>query len=295
MSRLRRLGWLVLLALLLAACGPATPAHFSGDLAYRHVLAQMAIGPRITGSAGAQQCADYIAAELRRQGWEVEEQHFSFRGVAVRNVVGVRGQGPAVLFGAHYDTRRYADRDPDPARRQEPVPGANDGASGVAVLLELARVLGREELPVQVRLAFFDAEDNGGIDGWPFSVGAGYLAYSIEPQDLRYVVVVDMVGDAQQQLYWERNSEPALRREIWALAAELGYGDVFTPTVRHSLVDDHRPFAARGIPAVVIIDFDYPYWHTVADMADKVAPESLERVGRVLEEMVRRQAGLGGP
>ncbi|MGC8959491.1 MAG: M28 family peptidase [Chloroflexia bacterium] len=288
----------VLLGLLLAGalwgCAPAGPAHFSGELAYRHVQAQMERGPRIPGTEGWQQVGDDIVAELRRQGWEVQEQRFSYAGVTVRNIVGIRGRGPAVFFGAHYDTRRYANRDPDPARRNDPVPGANDGASGVAVLLELARVLGKEDLEVEVHLVFFDAEDQGEIAGWPWSVGAAYLARNLSPEEFpRYVVVVDMVGDADQQLYWEAASDPALRQEIWTLAAELGYRAFFTPTVRYSIIDDHRPFLQRGIPAVDLIDFDYPYWHTVADTADKVSPESLERVGRVLEEMVRRKVGLG--
>jgi len=271
----------------------AGPQHFSGELAYQHVLSQVAIGPRPSGSEGAQKAGDYIVAELRRHGWEVQEQRFLYLGVPVRNVVGVRGQGPAIVFGAHYDTRRYADQDPDPARRKDPVPGANDGASGVAILLELARVLSRTELDVQVRLAFFDAEDQGTIEGWPWSVGASYMARSFSPDEFpRYVIVADMTGDADQQLYWERFSDPALQKEIWNLAAELGYRETFTPTVRHAMVDDHRPFLDRGIRAVDIIDFDYPYWHTVADTADKVSPQSLERVGRVLEEMVRRKVGV---
>jgi glutaminyl-peptide cyclotransferase len=292
--------WTLLSLLLLASlgaglsgCTPAAPRHFSGDLAYRHVEAQMAIGARIPGTEGSQQARDYIVAELERQGWAVATQTVAFRGVPLINIVGRRGEGPIVLFGAHYDTRRYADHDPDPARQQDPVPGANDGASGVAVLLELARVLGAGELDVQVQLAFFDGEDQGEIDQWPWSVGAAYMAQSLRPDEIpRYVVVVDMIGDADQQLYWEQFSDAALRKEIWALAEELGYRDVFTPTVHYPIVDDHVPFLNRGIPAVDMIDIDYLYWHTVADTADKVSPQSLERVGRVLEEMVRRRVGL---
>jgi Zn-dependent M28 family amino/carboxypeptidase len=266
------------------------PRHFDGELAYQHVLAQMEFGPRHPGSEGGRQVGDYIAAELQEQGWEVQEQSFEFAGVPIRNIVGVRGEGPAVLFGAHYDTRRWADLDPDPARREDPVPGANDGASGVAVLLELARVLGQEDLDMEVRLAFFDAEDQGNIGGWPWSVGASYMAknYAVEEFPV-YVVVVDMIGDADQQLYWEQNSQQELSEAIWTLAAELGYNDVFTPTHRYRIIDDHLPFGRRKIPSVDIIDFDYPFWHTVSDTADKVSPESLERVGRVVEEMVRRR------
>ncbi len=292
--RVVQVGLLLLLgAAGLFACAGGAPRHFQGELAYRHVQAQVALGPRTVGSAGNRQAGDYIAAELRRQGWQVEIQEFTYRGVSLRNILAARGRGPRVVFGAHYDTRSHADHDPDNARRQDPVPGANDGASGAAILLELARVLGQEELDVQVQLAFFDGEDNGEIDGWPWCVGSTYMAQSLLPEQYpRYVVVVDMVGDADQQLYWERFSNQQLRTAIWALAAELGYGDIFTPTVRYAIIDDHQPFLQRGIPAVDIIDFDYPYWHTVSDTLDKVGAQSLERVGRVLEEMVRRRVGL---
>jgi Zn-dependent M28 family amino/carboxypeptidase len=285
---------LFVLGLALWGCAPGEPQHFSGDLAYRHVKAQMSIGPRIPDTEGSQKVRDYIGAELKRQGWTVEIQETTFKGVPLSNILARRGTGPIVLFGAHYDTRRYADQDPDPARHKDPVPGANDGASGVAVLLELARVLGQANLgDVQVELAFFDGEDQGEIEQWPWSVGATYMAQSLSPTEIpRYVVIVDMVGDADQQLYWEQFSDAGLKQEIWDLARDLGYSDTFTPTARFPIIDDHLPFLKRGIPAVDIIDFNYPYWHTVADTADKVAPRSLERVGRVLEEMVRRRVGL---
>ena len=152
----------------------------------------------------------------------------------------------------------------------------------MAVLLELARVLNLDKAGAEVWLAFFDAEDQGNIDGWPFSVGAAEMAQhlSAEPQA---VVIVDMVGDAKQEIYFERNSDARLMRVLWSIATELGYEEHFIAQYQHSIIDDHLPFAQRGIPAVDIIDFDYPYWHTVEDTPDKVRPESLERVGRVLE------------
>ncbi len=97
------------------------------------------------------------------------------------------------------------------------------------------------------------------------------------------MVLVDMIGDADQQLYYEGNSNFALRGRLWAIAAELGFGDAFIPQLKYTMIDDHVPFARRGIPAVDIIDFDYPYWHTVEDTADKASPDSLYRVGRTLE------------
>ncbi len=280
---------LPLLLVLLLSCGGNE--FFSGPRAYRHLQAQLEMGDRTPGSEGSARVADYIVRELERQGWEVRQQRFSYRGVPLRNIVGVRGQGPILLLGAHYDTRRLADQDPDPARRGDPVPGANDGASGVAVLLELARVLAHAPLEVQVWLAFFDGEDQGGIDGWPWSVGASYMAQHLG-EIPHAVVIVDMVGDRDPQFYAEGNSDPKLREAIWQLAHELGYGEFFTPTVRHTLIDDHIPFRQRGIPAVDLIDFDYRYWHTTADTADKVSPETLERVGRLLQAIVRNKVGL---
>jgi Zn-dependent M28 family amino/carboxypeptidase len=246
------------------------------------VLAQEALGPRPTGSQAGWATGDYIIERLMELGWTVEPQEFMFQGVRGRNVVGKAGQGPVVIIGAHYDTRPVADKDPNPDQREQPILGANDGASGVAVLLELARVLDQEQLERQVWLAFFDAEDRGRLDGWPFSVGAREMAQNlvIRPQA---VVVVDMVGDADQNIYIERYSDAELSAELWAIAADLGYSDHVIAEPKYQLIDDHLPFIEQGIPAVDMIDFDYPYWHTLEDTADKVSPTSLERVGRTLE------------
>ena len=100
------------------------------------------------------------------------------------------------------------------------------------------------------------------------------------------VVIADMIGDRDQQIFKERNSTPELVERIWAIAARLGYEETFLPTVKWAMLDDHTPFLERGIPAVDLIDFDYPYWHTTQDTLDKVAPESLERVGRVLQVLL---------
>lgn len=267
---------------------PAADLHFEGEKAYQYVLDQVAIGPRPTGSEAGWQTGDFILAELEKLGWPTESQEFSFEGVTGRNITGKRGSGPPILIGAHYDTRPAADMDPDPANFDTWIDGANDGGSGVAVLLELARVLEPETLNHEIWLVFFDAEDRGRLDGWPFSVGAHYMAAHLTdiPQS---VIIVDMIGDADQNLYFERNSDAALSREIWAVAADLGYEGYFIPEPKHTIVDDHLPFVQQGIPAVDIIDFDYAYWHTVEDTADKVAPASLERVGRTLERWLQQQ------
>ncbi len=261
---------------------PVARGDFEGERAYGDVLAQMAIGPRMTGTPGGVAAGDLIAAELEAAGWTTELQPFEYMATPARNVIGRAnvGEGPIIILGAHYDTRRVADQDLE--RPTDPVPGANDGASGVAVLLELARTLDLDNVPYEVWLAFFDAEDNGRLDGRDWIAGSRYMAdnLTVAPEAM---ILVDMIGDADQQLYLEGNSDPVLAAKLWTTAANLGYGQHFIPMLRHTMIDDHIPFKNLGIPAVDIIDFDYPYWHTTADTADKVSAASLERVGRTLE------------
>lgn len=273
-----------------ASATPTTFAEpeqeFDGELAFQQLEAQMAFGPRWPGSPGHEAVGDYIVSELEALGWKVEEQLFTYMGVQGRNVIGRANldRGDVTIIGAHYDTRRVADQPPGAVEERLPVPGAVDGASGVAVLLELARTLDLDEVDGEVWLAFFDMEDNGGggLPGWDWIVGSTYMAenLTVTPDAM---VLVDLVGDADQQLYFEGNSDPDLRATIWAIAADLGYDDVFIPTVKYTMIDDHVPFARKGIPAIDIIDFDYPYWHTVEDTTDKASATSLERVGRTIE------------
>jgi len=276
----------LVLGMWLAACSPPLPAaerRFDGRRAFQHVQAQLAMGPRYPGSPGWERVQAYIQDHVVREGWRFEAQPFVAAGVSGRNLVARAGQGPPILLGAHYDTRRRADRDPE--RPQEPVPGANDGASGVAVLLELARALDRPRLRNEVWLVFFDAEDQGGLDGLPWIIGSTHFAATL-PITPTAMILVDMVGDADPQFYYERNSDPRLRERLWRIAAELGYARWFIPEPRWALLDDHLPFLQRGIPAVDIIDFDYAAWHTTADTLDRIAPQTLEAVGRVLERFI---------
>lgn len=279
---------LVGVGLSLALPGRNAPAAFDGQRAFAHAEAQMAFGPRTPGSLAHEQTRTYIADTLTEYGWVVEQPEGELLGHSVYNLLATRPGaegGPWIILGAHYDSRFFADHDPDPALQLLPVPGANDGASGVAVLLELARVLPAnlhgQELPAQVWLAFFDAEDNGGIDGWDWIMGSRLVADSLtELPDA--VIILDMIGDTDLQIYLERSSDPRLAAEIWAQAAELGYADVFINEPKFTIMDDHTPFLAREIPAVDIIDFDYPYWHTSQDTLDKISAESLQAVGEVV-------------
>ena len=262
---------------------------FNGDGAFGYLLDQMSFGPRWPGSPGHAEVGDYIVEELGKSGWSVEEQLFEIQDIGGRNIIGRanEGKGQVIILGAHYDTRKIADRSP---ATDLPVPGAVDGASGVAVLLEMAGSLDLDKVNSEIWLAFFDLEDNGsgGIPGFDWIIGSTYMAenLSIVPEAM---VLVDMVGDSDQQLYYERNSNPELSENLWRVAADLGYDEAFIPEYRHSLIDDHLPFARRGIPSVDIIDFDYPYWHTIEDTADKASAQSLERVGRTLEFWLEEQ------
>ena len=255
--------------------------EFDGARAYQDVAYQMSLGPRLPGSAAHQQAIDWMVESLKSVGWQVEIQKAELLGHPLQNVIAKRGSGePWILLGAHYDTRLFADHDPDPAARQEPVPWANDGASGVAVLLELARVLPKN-IDGEIWLVFFDAEDNGDIEGWDWILGSRAFAQSLESSP-DGVVVVDMIGDADLKIYKEANSDPDLSGAIWQQAAELGYEETFIDSVKYSILDDHTPFLELNIPAVDIIDFDYPFWHTRQDTLDKISAQSLQTVGDTL-------------
>ncbi len=265
----------------IAATASPSPLRFVGSRAMQDVDAQMAFGPRPTGSDASRKTADYIRTQLTHASWQVETQSFTYQDTQAQNIIARAGSGSDVfIFGAHYDTRRRADQ--DRASPTLPVPGANDGASGVAVLLELARVIDLSKVKGQVWLVFFDAEDNGHLDGWDWIAGSRYFVSQLKTKPA-YAIVVDMVGDADQNIYLDGNSDPTLRDHLWDLAAKLGYGEYFIPQMRYSMLDDHTPFMQSGIPGVDIIDFDYPFWHTTQDTADKLSPDSLERVGRLLE------------
>jgi len=262
----------------------AVPVIFDGQRAYADVQTQVAFGARVPGSEGHARVQEWIGEELVKAGWQVEVQESEALGHPIQNIVAKRSaEPPQIIIGAHYDSRMFADNDPDPAQHTSFVPGANDGASGVAVLLELARSLPKETVPVW--LVFFDAEDNGRIQGWDWILGSREFVKnnSIQP---RAAIVVDMIGDADLNIYKERNSNPELTDEIWAVARELGHESKFIPEYKHSMIDDHTPFLEAGITAIDIIDFDYPYWHTVQDTPDKVSAESLQAVGETLRAWV---------
>ena len=265
------------------------PTTFDGQRAYADVQTQVAFGSRVPKTNGHSKVLEWIRTELESAGWQVEVQESEALGHPVKNIVANRGAAPPqIIIGAHYDTRMFADQDPDPAQHTHYVPGANDGASGVAVLLGLARSLPEDTVPVW--LVFFDTEDNGNIQGWDWILGSREFVKN-NPVQPRAAIVLDMIGDSDLNIYKERNSNPELTHAIWTAAKELGYESKFIPEYKHSMLDDHTPFLQAGIPAVDIIDFDYPYWHTTGDTADKVSAESLQVVGQTLYTWVIQQSG----
>ncbi len=276
-----------------AGCSRRAPRVFSGAAAYDDAKTFLQFGPRVTGTEANRKAGDWILKKLKEAGWSAGTNEGEYMGAPVRNLVGRKGQGPVVLIGAHYDSRMCADQ---PAGGcAQPVLGADDGASGVAALLELARVVDLNWSQRQVWLVFFDAEDNGDLNGWDWIVGARQFAGYVENAraagiGFQSMVLLDMVADLNQQFYWEGNSDPGVRAQIWSAAKELGYEREFIPSVRFTMLDDHLPFIDIGIPSVDIIDFDYPYWHTAEDTLDKISADSLERVGRTIEVWLEKGA-----
>lgn len=270
-----------------AACkSMPEPPEFSGERAISLVEIQMAFGPRFPGSEGHSAVQSWIIQELQQNGWYVDLQEFDYYGMKGTNIISYMNKASGsnqewVIIGAHYDTRTYADNDPDVSKQLDPVPGANDGASGVAVLLELARALPELE-NVNIWLVFFDGEDNGHINNQDWIQGSIYFVDQLD-QAPDQVIIVDMIGDRDQNIYMEKSSDQDLTQEIWETAAKLERSS-FIPEGKYTIIDDHTPFLRNGIPAIDIIDFDYEYWHTTEDTLDKISAESLDNVGDVLLE-----------
>jgi len=261
-----------------------TPIGFDGGRALDDIEYQLSLGPRTIGSESHSRVISWIRAELKKADWKAEVQELSIGGHDVKNIVAkrrgkVNSDLPWIIVGAHYDSRLIADKDIDNEKSQKPVPGADDGGSGVAVLLELARALPKS-LDKNVWLVFFDAEDNGDIPGWDWILGSRAFAESLDDKP-DGVIIVDMVGDADLNLYFERSSNVDFSNEIWSTAAKLGYSQ-FIPAAKYLILDDHTPFLQMGVPAIDIIDFDFPYHHTSEDTLDKVSAQSLEAVGETL-------------
>jgi hypothetical protein len=292
----------------------APQTGFDGEQAMAYARAQLEFGPRVPGTAGHRRTGDWIVAQMRERADTVVEQrwtHVTQRGdsLPLRNILARfrPAETARVLYVAHWDTRPTADNDRNLGNRQQPIPGANDGASGVALLIALGDVLRKTPPTVGVDLLFVDGEDYGSFDEpqqRDVLIGSRYFAEHLPSPDYRplYGVVWDMIGDRDLNIYQEQNSvsaAPEVVARVWQKAKELGYESYFIPEVTGPVTDDHLPFIQKGLRVIDVIDLDYgppidngsprpapTYHHTLQDTIDKISAKSLQVVGDVAAALV---------
>ncbi len=277
-------------------------AVFDAQRAFAILEKQCEFGPRPPGSPAHLQTQQYLFTELEKYANNVTfqpHQHKTQGGTlqlnnilaefnpAASTVLGNASSADTLLLAAHWDTRPVADRDPKPENRDKPILGANDGASGVAVLLEIARVLKQRPPPRRVIIVLFDGEDYG-LSTDDMFIGSRYFAQNLGNWRPDYGILLDMVGDKDLSIpiegySWSANRE--FTQAIWDRAAALALSP-FQQRLGAAILDDHVPLIKVGIPMVNIIDFTYPYWHTVEDTVDKCSPKSLEVVGTLVMSII---------
>ena len=258
-----------------------------------------AFGPRNPGSEGYRETLDLIRKVGEKYADQVVEQPFLVRTPegtqAMTNLEfrfhGTQGGAP-ILIGAHFDTRPFADEDPDPANRLKPILGANDGGSGTAILLGLAQYLSQHPVARPVHLVFFDGEDFGAKGSGLNLLGSTYYAQELAKKERAkwpyWVLVIDMVGDKDLQIFKETHSlrgSSSFLDKIYRVARDQGVGALKEET-KYTIFDDHYPFHQMGIPSTVLIDFDYPHWHTLRDTLDKCSIESMISIFSVVVKTI---------
>jgi glutaminyl-peptide cyclotransferase len=276
---------------------PSRPPVFNQDRAFSLLQDVCNLGPRNHGSDTKFKAEKWIQEKLREAGAEVSIHQFTYAGKysssaeSFTNIVGriLPKEQRRVLVGTHYDTRSWADRDPRPEVRGTPIIGANDGGSGVAVMLEMAMEWKANPPPVGVDLIFFDGEEFG-REGDFHDYLVGSKAFVRDHPDYRpeWGVVLDMVGDAALHLPMEKSSAArackALRK-IWSAAERVG-ATAFKKEFTRNIYDDHSAFVSKGIPVTVVIDYEYPAYHTMQDLPDQCSADSLGQVGRTVMEAI---------
>jgi hypothetical protein len=282
---------LVLFAL---ACGRTEPPDFDADRAWAHLVKQCDYGPRVPGSPARDSVTFYLTRTMVGYGAEVSTQRFEVKDpyadriIPMANVIGnfYPERERRVLLAAHYDSRPWADQEEDDSLKTVPVMGANDGASGVAVLLEIARLIGRYDPgDIGVDLIFFDGEDYGKEQDLDYYLLGSKYFVSVRP-DYRPVcgILLDMVA-SEESIFakegYSRTHAPRLTEEIFARAARLGL-DIFDPIDAGPIYDDHVPFLMAGIEMINIFGFEYPHWHTVRDVPANCSPEIMAQVGTLV-------------
>ncbi|MEZ4456042.1 MAG: M28 family peptidase [Gemmatimonadales bacterium] len=294
---------LLLLGAVLAGCRePQSPPEFGGQAALGYARTQVDFGPRIPGTEGHRLTAVWIDSMARTRADSVTVQtwtHVSHDGdsLPLRNILASFNPGnpKRLLFAAHWDTRPRSDADTG-SRATLPIPGANDGASGVAVLLAMADALRASPPGIGVDLLFLDGEDYGFFPDTDVLIGSTYYAKNQLAPRPEFGILLDMVGGtgaAFRKEGFSLSAAPEVVEAIWSVASQRGHGRYFIDENLGSVSDDHVPLQKGGIKMVdVIADFgkgySYPYWHTADDSIDKLSADVLGAVGDVMMAMVRR-------
>ncbi|MEA2064656.1 MAG: M28 family peptidase [Gemmatimonadota bacterium] len=293
------------ISLVVIACGSAGNRAggepyllFDGERSFAELEAQVDFGFRVPGTDAHRACSEYLSGRLSEYAdsiWNDRWEHVLSTGdtVALVNICASfnPGEKKRVLLCAHWDTRPIAEHDPDPASRDKPIPGANDGASGVAVLLELARVFSLAPPAAGVDIVLFDCEDYGDFHAdTDVLIGSKRFAWEHGGHYRPALgVLLDLIGDRNARFTYEGyswNYLPADCELIWETAEALGYGQIFAKQVGSGVTDDHVPLLRAGIRCIDIVQMGLPYWHTRADTPDKCSPSTLEAVGRTIAAVV---------
>ena len=273
----------------------ARTPQFNGQRAMDLIRRQVEYGPRSPENTQAKEnTLELIYDSLKPYTDSITVFPFDYRGYKGNNLVAKfssnkSGYRPTLMLGTHWDTRAFADKDPNYFKRNSPISGANDGASGVAVLLELGRSLSSNRQAVNVDLMFFDLEDMGGINGMPFSIGARNFVADNASYRPSAGIIVDMVCDKNLRIPQEINSlnaAPEIMNMVWQ-SAKRQRSNVFKEELGAAIIDDHIPFLASGVPVVNLIHYPFPStWHTSRNTIERCSSESLEQVGRVLLDFI---------
>ena len=277
--------------------------QFDEDSAFNWLEKQCEFGPRNPGSKGYFDCKDFLIQNLNGYSDTVFIQNFTYTELRENNTYDlsniiaefITDSEKHILLGAHWDTRPWADQDLNPSNRFTPILGANDGASGVAVLMELAKMFNSNPPPVNISIVLFDGEDIG-IEGIPnsYAKGSQYFAKNLPIKKPDFGIIIDLIGDRILEIPIERNSyrvAPNLVNELWDLAEKLEL-PAFQNRLGYEIYDDHIPlWEFAGIPTIDLIDFNYPnqtvnYWHTLNDIPQNCSSESLDQVGQLLTNYI---------
>ena len=289
--------------------------EFNADSAYNYVAEQLAFGPRVPGSEAHAQCAEWFIDFFNEKADTVYVQEFRTRLYNGKSIDGkniIASFNPEakkrILLAAHWDSRPFADHDPDRTKWNTPIDGANDGASGVGILMETARILKENPINTGIDIILFDLEDYGApqylnlMTNHDWALGSQY--WSKNPHIYNYKayfgILLDMVGAPNPRFpkeYYSQQFAPTLSNDIWRIARELGYSEYFLNEIGHPINDDHIYVnTAANIPMIDLIHLEdnenssfYPYWHTMKDNIEQIDPKTLGMVGDVVLNVIYKK------